>query len=173
MTKENPKNSTKPLIEKLCSIVAKKSTQLPRLPNAQELLQVRKGLRKKNVPILDLLPQKFEYSGIGWFERLLEDEEIFIVWKIEGGDEKRASFLEMCNNPENELDRLEFGWMIANFARIDGEKYLSQMRPISYEDNHQNEFNRQYEQQKRHFQKLENDWWHWAVVKSGHMKFSS
>ena len=59
----------------------------------------------------------------------------------------------------------------ANFAKLDSTSYLSQMRPISYEDRHQNQFNKQYEKQEKHFLKIENDWRHWAIVPAAYMLF--
>lgn len=146
---------------------------LPKLPSYDELLLIRKGLRKRAVPSLELLPPKYACEGVGRFEKVMSEDGIALVWTIEGGDRKRVTFEDLCNNPANELDRLEFGWMIANFARLDGEKYLSQMRPVSYEDYQQDDFNRRYLEQEIHFQKLEHDWRHWAVVKPGHMKARS
>ena len=59
--------------------------------------------------------------------------------------------------------------MIADFAKLDAIKYLGQLRPIGYEDHHQNQFNKQYSNQAKHFQNIENEWRHWAIVPAGHM----
>lgn len=159
-------------IENFCAAVAAGPTELIRLPQKDELLRMRKGLRRRAIPSLELLPKEYGYEGIGRFEKLASSTGVTFIWTVEGGNSKRLSFDDMCNNPANEYDRLEFGWMIANFARLDGARHLSRLRPDSYSDYHQNEFNRRYAQEQRHYLQIENEWRHWAVVKSGHMKNS-
>lgn len=147
------------------------SNILPPLPNEEELRLIRKGLRKKEVPNIELLPSEFEYEGVGKFSKESIDSDVTLVWKTEHGMLSNHLLSELCMSAEHELKRLEFGWMIANFAKLDSTSYLSQMRPISYEDRHQDQFNKQYEKQRKHFQKIENDWRHWAIVPAGHMLF--
>lgn len=147
------------------------SSILPPLPNKEELKLIRKGLRKKEVPNIELLPPNFEYEGVGKFAKESIDSDVSLVWKTANGTANNHLLSELCMSAEHELKRLEFGWMIANFAKLDSTSYLSQMRPISYEDRHQNQFNKQYEKQEKHFQKIENDWRHWAIVPAGHMLF--
>ena len=147
------------------------SSILPPLPNKEELKLIRKGLRKKEVPNIELLPSNFEYEGVGKFAKESIDSDVSLVWKTANGTANNHLLSELCMSAEHELKRLEFGWMIANFAKLDSTSYLSQMRPISYEDRHQNQFNKQYEKQEKHFQKIENDWRHWAIVPAGHMLF--
>lgn len=147
------------------------SSILPPLPNKEELKLIRKGLRKKEVPNIELLPPNFEYEGVGKFAKESIDSDVSLVWETANGTANNHLLSELCMSAENELKRLEFGWMIANFAKLDSTSYLSQMRPISYEDRHQNQFNKQYEKQEKNFQKIENDWRHWAIVPAGHMLF--
>lgn len=147
------------------------SSILPPLPNKEELKLLRKGLRKKEVPNIELLPPNFEYEGVGKFAKESIDSDVSLVWETANGTANNHLLSELCMSAEHELKRLEFGWMIANFAKLDSTSYLSQMRPISYEDRHQNQFNKHYEKQEKHFQKIENDWRHWAIVPAGHMLF--
>ena len=147
------------------------SNILPPLPNKEELKLIRKGLRKKVVPDFELLPTKFEYDGVGKFSKESIDSDVSLAWETADGTTNNHLLSELCMSAEHELKRLEFGWMIANFAKLDCNSYLSQMRPISYEDRHQNQFNKQYEKQKKHFQKIENDWRHWAISPAGYMLF--
>ena len=147
------------------------SSILPPLPNKEELKLIRKGLRKKEVPNIELLPPNFEYEGVGKFAKESIDSDVSLVWETANGTANNHLLSELCMSAEHELKRLEFGWMIANFAKLDSTSYLSQMRPISYEDRHQNQFTKQYEKQEKHFQKIENDWRHWAIVPAGHMLF--
>ena len=146
--------------------------ELPALPSREELPTIRKGLRKKSLPDLALLPDEHEYENVGFFRKQTVKNQLRFHWKAYRSDDKEYFFGELCRDPQRELDRLEFGWMIANFAALDGGRYLSQLRPISYEDNHQNQFNRQYNQQAKHFLSIVAVWRHWAVVPAGHMKFS-
>jgi hypothetical protein len=148
------------------------STNLVFLPTIEELKLLRKGLRKKALPEIDLLPPEFSYEGVGKFSKKKVDSDISIVWTIRNCEPKYCMFSNLCLENEQEMNRLEFGWMIANFARLDSLLYLSQMRPISYEDHHQNQFNKNYLKQKNHFLKIENNWRHWAIVPAGHMLFS-
>lgn len=170
MTSENRKAVSRLSLDDFCSSLAERESDLPRLPNPDELALIRKGLRKKVAPSLEVLPQEYEYEGVGRIEKLVSTNDIIITWSVKGGQVKRASFSDLCNLPASELDRLELGWMIANFARLDGVEHLKSMRPISYEDFHQDDFNRRYANQKKHFQEIENDWRRWAVAKPGHMK---
>lgn len=147
------------------------SNILPPCPGKEELKLIRKGLRKKLTPDFDLLPSEFEYEGVGKFSKNSTESDVSIVWEAANGKTKNHLLSELCLNVEQEQNRLEFGWMIANFAKLDSYSYLSQMRPTSYEDHHQNQFNKQYAKQEKHFLKIENDWRHWAVVPAGHMLF--
>jgi hypothetical protein len=148
------------------------SNYLPLLPTLDELKLIRKGLRKKKVPDIFLLPTEFEYEDIGKFEKKSIGSDFSFSWKIINKNMKICSFSDLCLDATQELNRLEFGWMIANFAKLDGISYLSKMRPISYEDYHQNQFNKQYAKQQKHFEKIEAEWRHWAIVPAGHMLFT-
>ena len=147
------------------------SNLIPPLPNKEELKLIRKGLRKKLIPNIELLPSAFEYDGVGKFTKELNGSDVYLSWETANGTPNNHLLSELCMNAEYEFKRLEFGWMIANFAKIDSASYLSQMRPISYEDRNQNQFNKKYEKQEKHFQKIENEWRHWAIVPAGHMLF--
>lgn len=157
-------------LEEFCQSVAESEFDLPRLPNPDELALIRKGLRKKRTPSLELLPPEYEYEGVGRFKKLMSADVILFTWSIKDGQVKQVSFSDLCSRPVYELDRLELGWMIANFARLDGVDHLKSMRPISYEDFHQDDFNRRYANQKKHFQEIESDWRRWAVAKPGYLK---
>jgi len=146
--------------------------QLPKLPTDLEIKLIRKGLRKKMVPDISLLPNEFGYEEVGQFSKELINGSIVFQWMTNSYESpKSRSYQDLCMNEDSEKDRLELGWMIADFARIDAMSHLSQMRPISYADHHQNLFNRQYAKQKRHFEKIENEWRHWSIVSAGHMNF--
>jgi hypothetical protein len=148
------------------------SSGLPRIPTIDELKILRKSLRKKIAPAIFLLPDEFGYEGVGHFQRKLIQDTLIIEWTTgESGSPKARPYQELCMSKDGENDRLEFGWMIANFARLDAVSYLSRMRPISYEDYHQDLFNKQYADQKKHFEKIETEWRHWSIVPAGHMKF--
>ena len=151
---------------------ADESSGLPSMPTNDELTLIRKGLRKKVVPDITLLPKEFRYERVGHFQKkLLRQSWIFHWTTEESGLPKSRSYQELCASKGAENDRLELGWMIANFARIDAFAHLSQMRPIGYEDHHQDLFAKQYATQKRHFERIESGWRHWAIVPAGHMKF--
>jgi hypothetical protein len=149
------------LLSEYLSAFVDPAHDLPIPPSLDQLALLRKGLRKKSIPNIFLLPDDFEYEGLGSFSRTVETPDVYFSWAIHGGEQKSAKFSALCLDPEREFDRLEFGWMIANFAKTDGRKHLQQMRPISYEDRHQNAFYKQYARQEKHFKNLENEWRHW------------
>lgn len=157
--------------EKFREYVYLTSKDFPVLPSIDELPTIRKGLRKKAPPDLTSLPDEYEYESVGFFIKQTVRNRVRFHWKTVGVDSKEYFFDELCRDPHRELDRLELGWMIANFAAVDGSGYLGQLRPISYEDYHQDQFNRQYNKQKKHFLGIVAVWRHWAVVSAGHMKF--
>ena len=147
------------------------NTYLPTLPTLDQLKLIRKGLRKKKIPNVSLLPTEFEYEGVGKFTKKMIDLDYSIEWKTQGSETRKSSFNHLCVDIKHELDRLVFGWMIADFARLDGINHLRKMRPISYSDFHQNQFNKQYASQHKHFHGIENVWRHWAIVPASHMLF--
>jgi hypothetical protein len=149
-------------------------TQIPKPPTIDELRLIRKGLRRKTIPDTNLLPDEFGYEGIGLFSKKITKDSLTFMWSpSESTPTKSATFHDLCMSEDHEMDRLEFGWLIANIARVDGITYLQKMRPISYEDYHQDQFAKQYSTQKTHFEKIEKEWRHWSVVPAGHMKIKS
>ena len=58
------------------------SNYLPLLPTLDELKLIRKGLRKKKVPDIFLLPTEFEYEDIGKFEKKSIGSDFSFSWKI-------------------------------------------------------------------------------------------
>lgn len=149
-----------------------KSTHLPSIPTMVELSMIRKGLRKKKLPDFSLLPDEFEHEGVGQFQTKTNDSGLSFEWKTSTSQELRqCSLSKLCTDEAHEKDRLELGWMIANFAKLDGLTYLGNLRPIGYEDYHQNEFNKLYAKQQKHFQNIENEWRHWSIVQAAHMLF--
>lgn len=150
------------------------ATQIFKAPTIDELRLIRKGLRKKIIPDVNLLPEEFRYEGIGGFSKKIERGSPTFEWSLsESTPTKAATFHDLCMEKDHEMDRLEFGWLIANIARVDGITHLQKMRPISYEEHHQDQFAKHYSIQKKHFEKIEKQWRHWSVVPAGHMKFKS
>jgi hypothetical protein len=161
--------ATKLSLSEFLEFSTNETTFLPMLPTLDQLKLIRKGLRKKKIPDLSMLPNKFKYEGVGKFTKKLIDSDYLIEWQTDGCAMKKSSFNHLCIDISKELDRLEFGWMVANFARLDAINHLSAMRPISYSDFHQNQFNKQYASQQKHFQQIENVWRHWAIVPASHL----
>ena len=167
------KSLTKLRLDEFLQRSANESTHIPSIPTTEELIMIRKGLRKKKLPDFSLLPEEFEYEGVGQFQTKTSDSGLSFEWKSSFSQELRqCSLSKLCTVEAHEIDRLELGWMIANFAKLDGLTYLGNLRPISYEDYHQNEFNKYYAKQQKHFQKIENEWRHWAIVPAAHMLFN-
>jgi hypothetical protein len=165
------KMTTKLSLSEFLEFSTNETTLLPTLPTLDQLKLIRKGLRKKKLPDFSLLPTKFEYDGVGKFVMEIIDSDYSIEWKTDGSEIKKSSFNHLCVDSEKELDRLEFGWMIADFARLDGINHLRKIQRISNSDYHQDLFNKEYALQLKHFQGIENVWRHWAIVPANQMLF--
>ena len=163
--------TTKLSLSEFLEFSTNETTLLPTLPNLDQLKLIRKGLRKKKIPDLSLLPNQFECDGVGKFAMKIIDSDYSIEWKTDGSEIKNSSFIHLCVDSAKELDRLAFGWMIADFARLDGINHLSKIHRISNSDFHQDLFNKEYALQQKHFQSIENVWRHWSIVPSCHMIF--
>ena len=161
--------ATKLSLSEFLEFSTNETTFLPTLPTLDQLKLIRKGLRKKKIPDLSMLPNKFKYEGVGKFTKKLIDSDYLIEWQTDGSAIKKSSFNQLCVDSEKELDRLEFGWMIADFARLDGITHLRKIHRISNSDFHQDLFNKEYALQQKHFQTIENVWRHWAIVPESHM----
>ena len=164
--------TTKLSLSEFLEFSTNETTLLPTLPNLDQLKLIRKGLRKKKIPDLSLLPNQFECDGVGKFAMKIIDSDYSIEWKTDGSEIKNSSFIHLCVDSAKELDRLAFGWMIADFARLDGINHLSKIHRISNSDFHQDLFNKEYALQQKHFQGIENLWRHWAIVPASHMLFT-
>ena len=164
--------TTKLSLSEFLEFSTNETTLLPTLPNLDQLKLIRKGLRKKKIPDLSLLPNQFECDGVGKFAMKIIDSDYSIEWKTDGSEIKNSSFIHLCVDSAKELDRLAFGWMIADFARLDGINHLSKIHRISNSDFHQDLFNKEYALQQKHFQGIENVWRHWAIVPASHMLFT-
>ena len=164
--------TTKLSLSEYLEFSTNETTLLPTLPNLDQLKLIRKGLRKKKIPDLSLLPNKFECDGVGKFAMKIIDSDYSIEWKTDGSEIKNSSLIHLCVDSAKELDRLAFGWMIADFARLDGINHLSKIHRISNSDFHQDLFNKEYALQQKHFQGIENVWRHWAIVPASHMLFT-
>jgi len=165
------KMTTKLSLSEFLEFSTNEITLLPTLPTLDQLKLIRKGLRKKKIPNFSLLPNEFEYDGVGKFVMEIIDTDYFIEWKTDGSAIKKSSLNHLCVDSGKELDRLEFGWMIADFARLDGITHLRKIQRISNSDYHQDIFNKEYASQQKHFQGIENVWRHWAIVPASHMLF--
>ena len=164
--------ATKLSLSEFLEFSTNETTLLPTLPTLDQLKLIRKGLRKKKIPDLSLLPTEFEYDGVGKFAMKVIGSDYSIEWKTDGSELKNFTFIQLCVDSEKELDRLAFGWMIADFARLDGINHLSKIHRISNSDFHQDLFNKEYALQQKHFQGIENVWRHWAIVPASHMLFT-
>ena len=163
--------ATKISLSEFLEFSTNETTFLPTLPTLDQLKLIRKGIRKKKIPNFSLLPNEFEYDGVGKFVMDIIDTEYFIEWKTDRSEIKKSSLTHLCVDSEKELDRLELGWMIADFARLDGINHLRKIHRISNSDYHQDLFNKEYASQQKHFQAIENVWRHWAIVPASHMLF--
>ena len=133
--------------------------QLPPVPTIEKLSVLRRGLRKQKLP--EFAPGwQGGHEQIGEFNILSASSGLTVEWKMVDGPQKKFRLDDLCKNPKLELDRLEFGWMIANMAKLDGIHEIDMIADLKYAMKLLNQHS-----------KLEQRWRHWAIVPAGHMLF--
>lgn len=141
--------------------------ELPPIPCISQLNSLRKGLRKQKIPIVASLTEG-GHKEIGAFSIEHLDSDSRVTWNAIGKSTKTFNFSELCFDIEREFDRLEFGWMIANMARLDMLHGIQDARKIPHPIYEQREVSRVM----GYFEKMENRWRHWSLVTAGHMLIS-
>ena len=76
--------ATKLSLSEFLEFSTNETTFLPMLPTLDQLKLIRKGLRKKKIPDLSMLPNKFKYEGVGKFTKKLIDSDYLIEWQTDG-----------------------------------------------------------------------------------------
>lgn len=137
---------------------------LPPIPDISQLPSLRKGLRKQKIPDISVLTE-FSYDNIGNFSIQHSLEDSCISWNIAEKLTKIFNFNDLCFNVERELDRLEFGWMIANIARQDMFNQMEEANNIPHPLYAEEAINKAI----NHYEKIEKKWRHWSLVPAGHM----
>ena len=85
-------------------------------PTDQELLEMRKGLRKRKLP--EISEQMFgEAPGIGSFQVIETDYVLSIEWQVEGSSnthgKKMYTFENLSMSPDLEKERYELGMLMS------------------------------------------------------------
>ena len=81
-------------------------------PTADELPLLRKGLRKKKLPMV-FDDECGSWDGVRTYAFGQASEGITVEWNLPESTQKKASFRALCKDATLELDRLELGWLIA------------------------------------------------------------
>ena len=139
---------------------------LPRLPYSEELPSLRKGLRKQKLPEI-YTGWHGRHDQIGEFNILEAELGFEIEWTLLNNDKKQFKFNELCIDPERELDRLEFGWMVANLAALDK---IHESEAVNMGGNPVHEI-QERARVWNFYEKIEKKWRHWAIVRANHMIF--
>ena len=93
------------------------------LPKADELITLRKKVRRLKAPRLDD-GAHWGNSKVGTYTVTKEGNDLQVTWKVVDGPERTASFESLGQDNEFEDQRLELGWMIANMLRIEAVRML-------------------------------------------------
>ncbi len=130
-------------------------------PTTDELVKLRKGLRKRKVPpVFDSMWAS--QPGIGGFRLRADGDDFQVEWvTFEKGEKqppKFASWRQLCTDPQVEHLRLEVGWLASDLA---GHKGREIMDSIGGPNEAMHE--------AAPYWKAADDWRHWALVPAGHM----
>jgi len=129
-------------------------------PAFEEVLNLRKGLRKRKVPSLDLLDDHGRFPGVGSYNLVETERSVLVSWSREGagGMTSEALFDDMCVDPNFEGERLDFGWLMYEIAHFQAQTARSRYGD-GIEVSH-------------YIGRLHgyaNNWEHWALIPAGHM----
>ena len=94
-------------------------------PTDQELLEMRKGLRKRKLP--EISEQMFgEAPGIGSFQVIETDYVLSIEWQVEGSSnthgKKMYTFENLSLSPDLEKERYELGMLMSTIYSEHGRE---------------------------------------------------
>ena len=127
------------------------------VPTIDQLSALRKGLRKRKVPVVRA-GMRGSFESLGSFSVTKAADSFLMEWKTNGGTSKSSSFKDLCTDPGLELARLELGWLIAAMFDFEAQRIMDSIgHPIEA-------FNAASEPRK-----AADDWRHWAKVKAGQM----
>jgi len=130
-------------------------TQLPPKPRVEDLDALRKGLRKRKPPTLEL--EHGEHKRLGKFRIMRTEGEILIEWSIDRAS-RCVSLKDLNLKPEHEPDRLEIGWLIANMYKLDCIHNCDGIADL-----------REIMKMTQWYGRHEDAYRHWALVPAGHM----
>ena len=85
---------------------------LPERPNAEELADIKKSVKKKKRPTVNV-GDHGGHAELGFFTVHFEDE-LHIEWNLIGCDEKKHKYKDLCERADHEIDRFKLGWLIGN-----------------------------------------------------------
>jgi len=134
-------------------------TQLPRMPEEQELVEIKKHVKKKKRPsIRD--GDSGGHEELGFFTVHIDDEPL-IEWNIKNGISKKLSYNELCVRAEYEMERLEIGWLIGNIYSLNKLFDLEKLGVPAGEAALQ-----EYARISNWYGEKEKIWYEWAVAKA-------
>ena len=132
-----------------------------KLPTKEELVKLRKGLRKQKIP------QVFDgmwgsEPGIGGVKFTLSGDDYQVEWvSFNDGlisEVRHVSWKSLCIDPALELQRLEIGLIFSELLQIHAQKVMDAIGgPI------------ESIRESEPYRTAAKKWRHWAIVKAGHM----
>ena len=128
-------------------------------PSNDELLQIRKTLKKRKIPkVFHDMCMSEPLIGGAKFEKEGDDYQISWVYFIDGIKTEifKSSFHKINTDESLEMDRLRLGITLSNIFKEQGSNILNSIGGP----------NEAMREASPYF-KLADDWYHWAVVSAG------
>ena len=132
------------------------------LPTQEELITLRKGLRKRK------LPKVFDgmwgsEPGIGGVKFTAKGSDFHVEWvTFDDGIKsalKHQNWSSLCSDPGLEMQRMEVGFVLSAVLELQGQKLMDSIgHPIEA-------FN-----EAKPLRDAAAEWKHWGTVKAGHMR---
>ncbi len=128
-------------------------------PTHQDLLEIRRGLRKRKLP--EISEQMFgEAPGIGSFQVKSENSILSIEWHLDGvatpKGKREYTFQDLSFSPDLEIERYELGMLMSSIYSEHGRE-IRRSIPGHYEA---------MKESNPYFSEAEK-WEHWAKVAPG------
>ena len=133
--------------------------QLPKVPDAQQLAEIKKKIKEKKRPSI----KDGDHGGhedLGFFTVLVQNEPQ-IEWNINRGLSKKLSFKDLCERSEYELERLEVGWLIGNIYSLNKLADLERIGVPAGES-----ALKEYARISNWYEEKEKIWYEWALAKA-------
>lgn len=132
---------------------------LPERPNAEELADIKKSVKKKKRPAVNV-GDHGGHAELGFFT-VYFDDDIHIEWNLIGSDKKKHKYKDLCERADHETDRFKLGWLIGNIYTLNK---LHDLEKLGVPNNERTLS--EYARLTNWYEKHEKIWYQWAVAKT-------